>query len=220
MRNVVTGLMMLAGAVVREKGHGVDDFGWRREVQQAREAQEADAATSGSVRGDDGVASQAKVARVSYRAADGGSTIAVVAGPPIGTAGPSRGALMSVTAPDDAQVAAGVWDIACEREAGDRLVFDRDSVREMGGGTLFRWAPTGGMVPSADDTIYTAVADCHGKSIEASWPGKRSETRAGTCGRHLVDAVCASRGAAKAPKQDLDRLGRPRGGAPNASATP
>ena len=90
----------------------------------------------------------------------------------------------------------------------------------MGGGTLFRWAPTGGVVPGADDTIYTAVADCHAKSIEASWPGKRSETRAGTCGRHLVDAVCASRGAAKAPKQDLDRLGRPRAGAPNASATP
>ena len=48
MRSVVTGLMMLAGAVVRDKGHGFDDFGWRREVQQAREAQEADAATSGA----------------------------------------------------------------------------------------------------------------------------------------------------------------------------
>ena len=52
MRNVVTGLMMLAGAAVREKGHGFDDFGWRREVQQAREAQEADAATSGNVSGE------------------------------------------------------------------------------------------------------------------------------------------------------------------------
>jgi len=87
---------------------------------------------------------------------------------------------------------------------------------------LFRWAPTGGVTPTGDDTIYTAVADCHEKSIEASWPGKRSETRAGTCGRHLVEAVCASRGAAKVPKRDLDRLGRPRAGAgaPNASATP
>jgi hypothetical protein len=99
-------------------------------------------------------------------------------------------------------------------------VFDRQSVREMGGGTLFRWAPTGGVVPNADDTIYTAVADCREKSIEASWPGKRSETRAGTCGRHLVEAVCGSRSAGKAPKRDLDRLGRPRAGAPNASATP
>jgi len=214
MRSVVTGLMMLAGAAVREKGHGFDDFGWRREVQQAREAQEADAATSGSVGGEGNVTS------VEWREADGRGATEVVAGPPIGTAGPSRGALMSVTAAGDDEGATGAWDVACEREAGDRLVFDRDSVREMGGGTLFRWAPTGGIVPSGDDTIYTAVADCRAKSLEASWPGKRSETRAGTCGRHLVDAVCASRSAVKAPKPDLDRLGRPRAGAPNASATP
>ena len=212
MRSVVTGLMMLAGAAVREKGHGFDDFGWRREVQQAREAQETDAATSGNVSGDGG----------GWTAAETRGTTEVVAGPPIGTSGPSRGALMSVTATEEDEAAPGAWDVACEREAGDRLVFDRDSVREMGGGTLFRWAPTGGIAPSADDTIYTAVADCREKSIEASWPGKRSETRAGTCGRHLVDAVCAERGAAKAPKRDLDRLGRPRAGAgaPNASATP
>jgi hypothetical protein len=210
MRSVVTGLMMLAGAAVREKGHGFDDFGWRREVQQAREAQEADAVTSGNVSG------EGKVGGAVWTAAE------VVAGPPVGTAGPSGGALMSVATTEDDDSAPGAWDVACEREAGDRLVFDRDSVREMGGGTLFRWAPTGGIVPNADDTIYTAVADCRQKSIEASWPGKRSETRAGTCGRHLVDAVCASRGAAKVPKRDLDRLGRPRAGAgaPNASATP
>jgi hypothetical protein len=154
--------------------------------------------------------------------ADGRSTTEVVAGPPISTAGPSRVAFMSVTATEDDAPAPGQWNVACEREAGDRLVFDRDSVREMGGGTLFRWAPTGGIAPSADVTIYTAVADCHEKSIEASWPGKRSETRARTCGRRLVDAVCASRGAAKATKRDADRLGRPRAGAgaPSASATP
>jgi hypothetical protein len=222
MRNVVTGLMMLAGAVVREKGHGFDDFGWRREMQQAREAQQADAATSGNVSGEGSVGGVGKVGNVIWTAAETRPTTEVLVGPPIGTAGPSRGALMSVTATEGEEAAAGDWDVACEREAGDRLVFDRESVREMGGGTLFRWAPTGGLSPSADDTIYTAVADCHGKSIEASWPGKRSETRAGTCGRHLVEAVCASRGAAKVPKRDLRRLGRPRAnsGAPNASATP
>jgi hypothetical protein len=90
----------------------------------------------------------------------------------------------------------------------------------MGGATLFRWAPTGGVVPSADDTIYTAVADCRGKTLEASWPGKRSETHAGTCGRYLVDAVCDARSAVQAPQRRLDRPGRARGGAPNASATP
>ncbi len=221
MRSVVTGLMMLAGAAVREKGHGFDDFGWRREVQQAREAQEADAATSGNVSGEGKVGGVASVGDVNWTAADGRVATEVVAGPPIGTAGPSRGALMSVTAAEDDEAAPGEWDVACEREAGDRLVFDRNSVREMGGGgMLFRWAPTGGIVPNADDTIYTAVADCRQKRIEASWPGKRSETRAGTCGRHLVDAVCASRSAVKAPKPDVDRLGRPRAGAPNASATP
>ena len=29
MRSVVMGLIMLAGAAVREQGKGVDDFGWR-----------------------------------------------------------------------------------------------------------------------------------------------------------------------------------------------
>jgi hypothetical protein len=198
MRSVVTGLMMLAGAVVRDKGQGFDDFGWRREVQQAREAQEADAVASGT----------------------GAGEAAVVAGPPIGTFGPSSGALMTVAGTEAADAAPGDWDVACEREAGDRLVFDRSSLRDLGGATLFRWAPTGGVVPNNDDTIYTAVADCRGKSIEATWPGKRSETRAGTCGRHLVDAVCAARSAVKAPEHAPDRLGRVRGGAPNASATP
>src|SRR5580698_6666457 len=118
MRNVVTGLMMLAGAVVREKGHGFDDFGWRREVQQAREAQEADAATSGD--------------RETMTTGDGRGSAEVVAGPPIGTVGPSRGSLMSVAATEDDEAAPGDWDVACERETGDRLVFDRGSVREMG----------------------------------------------------------------------------------------
>ncbi|HSS38603.1 MAG TPA: hypothetical protein VLT58_07525 [Polyangia bacterium] len=210
MRSVVTGLMMLAGAAVREKGHGFDDFGWRREVQEAREAQEADAATAETATGD------------GHR-----TTTQVVAGPPIGTWGPSHGALMSVTA-SEVEAAPGDWDVACEREAGDRLVFDRESVRELGGETLFRWAPTGGEVPSGDDTIYTALADCRGKTIEASWPGKRTETRAGTCGRHLIEAVCGGRASEKAPSAPGlrkasgggVRAGRAKAGASHVSATP
>ncbi len=188
MRSVVTGLMMLAGAVVREKGHGFDDFGWRREMAQARDAQEADAATAESATG------------------DGHRTTEVVAGPPIGTWGPSHGALMSATE-SEVEAAPGDWNVACERDAGDRLVFDRESVRELGAETLFRWAPTGGAAPGGDDTIYTALADCRGKTIEASWPGKRTETRAGTCGRHLVEAACGARTSVSAPTPAIRKSG-------------
>jgi hypothetical protein len=164
MRSVVTGLMMLAGAVVRDKGQGVDDMGWRREMQQAREAHEADAATA-----------------------------------------PARGALMTVTV-SEVDAAPGSWDVACVREQGDRLVFDRGSVREMGSETLFRWAPTERSAPASEDTIYTALADCSGKTIEATWPGKRTETRDGTCGRHLIEAACAVR-AAQTPAAPVKSMG-------------
>jgi hypothetical protein len=204
MKSVVTGLMMLAGAVVRQKGQGFDDFGWRREVQRAREAQQVESAAAPTSTG---------------AASDG--AVVVVAGPPIGTAGTADEALVSVDEAD-VSVAAGEWDVACERKQGDRLVFDRGSVRELGGATLFRWAPVDGAAPQADGLIYTAVADCRQKSVEASWPGKRRETQAGTCGRYLVDAVCAARGTAKAARPEpRDRgAGRGRAGAPHASATP
>ena len=173
-------------------------MGWRREMQQAREAQEADAATAEQATGS------------GY------------------TARPSREALMSVSVAE-VDAAPGDWDVACVREQGDRLVFDRESVREVGGATLFRWAPTGGSAPASDDTIYTALADCGGKTIEASWPGKRTETRDGTCGRHLVEAACAVR-AAQAPATPAVRKSggaggglratRGKTGAPHVSATP
>jgi hypothetical protein len=203
MKSVVTGLMMLAGAVVRQKGQGFDDFGWRREVQRAREAQQVEAATP---RGTTGV--------------DDDTAVIVVAGPPIGTAGAPDGALVSIQE-TDATVAPGDWGVACERTQGNRLVFDRGSVRDLGGATLFRWASVEGAAPQADGVIYTGVADCREKSVEASWPGKRRETRSGTCGRYLVDAVCSARSAIKAPRpEQRDRAGRPKTDAPHASATP
>ena len=156
---VVTGLMMLAGAVVREQGQGFDDFGWRR----------AEQAAAASDRG-------------------GGAAVTVIAGPPIGTVSMSGGGVEGV----DASTVDGAWDLACESKRGNHLVFDRESIREIGSTTLFRWASADG-APESEDAVYTAVADCRAKSIEARWLGKRTVTRAGTCGRHLVDAVCAAR---------------------------
>jgi hypothetical protein len=158
---VVTGLMMLAGAVVREQGHGIDDFGWRRGEQTA-------ASSDGG----------------------GGTAVTVIAGPPVGTVSMSGGDEADASGSTQSQVE-GAWDLACESKRGNHMVFDRDSIREIGNETLFRWAAAGS-APESEDAVYTAVADCHAKSIEADWPGKRTATRAGTCGRLLVDAVCAA----------------------------
>jgi hypothetical protein len=159
---VVTGLMMLAGAVVREQGQGFDDFGWRR----------AEQAAAASDRGS-------------------GAAVTVIAGPPVGTVSMSGGDEADASVSTQAQVD-GAWDLACESKRGNHMVFDRDSIREIGNETLFRWAAADS-APESEDAVYTAVADCHAKSIEAHWPGKRTATRVGTCGRHLVDAVCAAR---------------------------
>ena len=159
---VVTGLMMLAGAVVREQGQGFDDFGWRR----------AEQAAAASDRGSD-------------------TAVTVIAGPPVGTVSMSGGDEADASVSTQAQVD-GAWDLACESKRGNHMVFDRDSIREIGNETLFRWAAAES-APESEDAVYTAVADCHAKSIEAHWPGKRTATRVGTCGRHLVDAVCAAR---------------------------
>jgi hypothetical protein len=126
-----------------------------------------------------------------------GATVTVVAGPPIGTmSGIEKEAMMSGgEGDDDAQVgdvAPGDWDVACTRKRGTSLVYDRESVRALGNETLFRWSAPTGRMPESADPIYTGVADCRAKSIEAAWPGKRTRTRAGTCGRLLVDAVCAA----------------------------
>jgi hypothetical protein len=114
------------------------------------------------------------------------TAVTVIAGPPVGTVSMSGGDA-------DAEVSAveGEWNLACESKRGSHLVFDRESIREIGNTTLFRWAAADG-APESEDAVYTAVADCRAKSIEAHWPGKRTATRAGTCGRHLVDAVCAA----------------------------
>jgi hypothetical protein len=161
MLNVVMGLLVLAGSVVRD-GNGYDDLARR----------EADRAAAIEVRSE---------ALMSVLAPDSEMSIAqqevalgVVDAP----------AAVTGTGDDD-------WDVACERKQGGELVFDRRSVRELGNATLFRWSATR-TAPEAEPAIYTAVVDCRAKTIEASWPGKRTTTRAGSCGRHLIEAVCAA----------------------------
>ena len=162
----VMGLMMLTGAVVREQGQGFDDFGWRR-GQGGMEQATANESSSG------------------------GAAVTVIAGPPVGTVSMSGGDEADASVSTQSQLE-GSWDLACESKRGNHMVFDRDSIREIGSETLFRWAAAES-APESEDAVYTAVADCHAKSIEAHWPGKRTATRAGTCGRHLIDAVCAAR---------------------------
>jgi hypothetical protein len=159
----VMGLMMLTGAVVREQGQGFDDFGWRRGVEQT----------------------------AANESSSGGAAVTVIAGPPVGTVSMSGGDEADASVATQSQLE-GSWDLACESKRGNHMVFDRDSIREIGNETLFRWAAAES-APESEDAVYTAVADCHAKSIEAHWPGKRTATRAGTCGRHLIDAVCAAR---------------------------
>jgi hypothetical protein len=160
MLNVVMGLLVLAGSVVRD-GNGYDDLPrW-----------EAERAAAIEVRSE---------GLMSVLAPDSEMSIAQ-----------QEVALGVVDAPAPMTVAGDEWDVACERKQGGELVFDRRSVRELGGATLFRWSATR-TAPEADPAIYTAVVDCRAKTIEASWPGKRTTTRAGSCGRHLIEAVCAA----------------------------
>ena len=169
MSIVVMGLLMLTGAVVREQGQGFDDFGWRS-GQSGLEQSAVNDTGSGS----------------------GVAAVTVIAGPPVGTVSMSGGDQADAAMSSQQSQVEGSWDVACESKRGNHMVFDRDSIREIGGTTLFRWAAAGS-APESEDAVYTAVADCHAKSIEAHWPGKRTVTRAGTCGRILVDTVCAAR---------------------------
>src|SRR5262245_57414623 len=107
---VVMGLMTLTGAVVREQGQGFDDYGWRRGVEQQAASSESS-----------------------------GAAVTVIAGPPVGTVSMSGGDEADASVPTQSPVE-GSWDLACESKRGNHMVFDRDSIREIGSTTLFRWA--------------------------------------------------------------------------------
>src|SRR5262249_17675585 len=124
---VVTGLMMLAGGLVRGHGQKIDDFGWGGGGGQAAKGK-----GSGGGGGGNG---------------GGGRVVSVIAGPPVGTVsmgggGDDANASMSTTQATQSPQSSleGEWDLACESKRGNHLVFDRGSIREIGNATLFRWA--------------------------------------------------------------------------------
>ena len=119
------------------------------------------------------------------------TAVTVIAGPPMATVVRSGGGDEADASVSTREVD-GEWDVACESKRGDRWCSiasrsAKSAARRCSGGRR-RTAR-----PRSEDAVYTAVADCGAKSIEANWPGKRTVTRAGTCGRYLVDAVCAAR---------------------------
>ena len=85
----------------------------------------------------------------------GGAAVTVIAGPPVGTVSMSGGDEADASTQSQLE---GSWDLACESKRGNHMVFDRDSIREIGNATLFRWAAAGG-APESEDAVYTAVAD-------------------------------------------------------------
>src|SRR3954453_11925633 len=101
----VMGLMMLTGAVVREQGQGFDYYGWRRGGQGGIEQATANENSSGGA-------------------------VTVIAGPPMGTVS-MGGDEADASVVTQSQID-GSWDLACESKRGNHMVFDRDSIREIG----------------------------------------------------------------------------------------
>ncbi len=183
MKAVVVGVFALASALVREREDAVRDWNARAEESQSF-----------------------AMPRVADGDVGGEPTVATVVGPrnddgQSGNVGQTS--LVSPSSSEDAVTASadessddasvgGHWQIACEIKSGSALVFDRASLREYGTMTLFRWSAPRTRIAGPGDQIFTAVVDCREKTIEAAWPGRRRETYAGTCGRGLVEAVCAA----------------------------
>jgi hypothetical protein len=179
MKAMVVGVLALASALVREPD------------QALREAQVRNAAPQAILlprvgEGDVGETPTLSIAREGRSAEAPGEL-----------ADPASAAAADSTdvAPDsssDSSLPAGHWEIACEIKNGSALVFDRASLRDYGPMTLFRWSAPPARVARPGDRIFTAVVNCREKTIEAAWPGRSRETYAGTCGRGLLEAVCAA----------------------------
>jgi len=174
MNAVVVGVFALASALVRDREDAVRDWNARVEESQAFVMPRAAEGEGGNV-ATTGVDIEADEVEVGIVPAPASSEEA------------SNGDILSSDASS-----AGEWQIACEIKSGSALVFDRASLREYGAMTLVRWSAPRTRIAAPGDEIFTAVVNCREKTIEAAWPGRRRETYAGTCGRGLVEAVCAA----------------------------
>jgi hypothetical protein len=183
MNVVVVGVLALASALVRERGDLLEDWHTRRaepSVVMLPRIVEGDVVGPGP-----GVPTDV----VARESADTASS----------SEAPSESVSESAVASSDASSPSGQWEIACEIKNGSALVFDRGSLREYGQVTLVRWSAPRARLAAPGEQIFTAVVNCREKTIEAAWPGRSRETRVGTCGRGLVEAVCAAAGQAAAP---------------------
>ena len=196
MKAVVVGVFALASALVRDREDAVRDWNARVEESQAFVMPRV---AEGDV-GEDttgGGAVDAEEVEVG---------IVPAPAPSSDVAAQSDQALNDILSSNASS--AGQWQIACEIKSGSALVFDRASLRDYGAMTLVRWSAPRTRIAAPGDEIFTAVVNCREKTIEAAWPGRQRETRAGTCGRGLVEAVCAaSEQATAAPSAH----GRPAG---------
>jgi hypothetical protein len=184
MNAMVVGVFALASALVRE-----DAFrDWTARVEESRSSVmprvvDGDVDEQPTVVASEGSASGAAQSEQTGQAA-------AVSPASSASADDTQGASDNGSADDPP--AGSQWQIACEIKSGSALVFDRASLREYGTMTLFRWSAPHARIAGPGDQIFTAVVNCREKSIEAAWPGRRRETYAGTCGRGLVEAVCAA----------------------------
>jgi hypothetical protein len=182
MKVMVVGVLALAGALVREPDEALRDWqaqGGAPQTMVLPRLAESDV-------GD-------QPTRSSARDRSSAEAAAAISDPASPAAVDSAGAADS--SPDsssDSAWAPGHWEIACEIKNGSALVFDRASLRDYGPVTLFRWSAPPMRVAGPGGRIFTGVVNCREKTIEAAWPGRSRETYAGTCGRGLLEAVCAA----------------------------
>lgn len=180
MKAVVVGVFALASALVREREDAVRDWNARAEESQSFAMPRV---ADGDVGGEPTVAT----------ANDDGQVASVVGQTSmVSSSSSEEAATASGDESSDDASSGGQWQIACEIKTGSALVFDRASLREYGTMTLFRWSAPRTRIAGPGDEIFTAVVNCREKTIEAAWPGRRRDTYAGTCGRGLVEAVCAA----------------------------